>query len=68
MGDNTYINGKGITEITLIKLIETIEKNNVITNRQNELLLRYTKWLVGLTITIGLLTFLQIVIFYIIRK
>lgn len=65
MGDDVYINTKGITEITLTKLIETIEKNNVITKRQNELLLCYTKWLVGLTIAIGLLTVLQIVILFI---
>jgi hypothetical protein len=67
MGDETFINGKGITEITLTKLIETIENNNKITNRQNELLLRYTGWLVGLTIAIGLLTVLQIA-FVFIRK
>lgn len=67
MGDEVYINGKGITEITLTKLIETIEKNNTITTRQNRLLLYYTGWLVGLTIAIGLLTVLQIVI-VLIRK
>ena len=65
MGDDVFINGKGITEINLTKLTETIEKNNTITNRQNGLLLCYTRWLVGLTIAIGLLTVLQIVILFI---
>lgn len=65
MGDDTFINGKGITERTLTKLIETIENNNTITNRQNGLLLNYTRWLVGLTIAIGLLTILQMVIVFI---
>jgi len=65
MGDDVYINGKGTTEITLIKLIETIEKNNMITSRQNELLLCYTRWLVGLTIAVGLLTGLQIILVFI---
>jgi hypothetical protein len=59
---------KGITEINLTKLTETIEKNNTITNRQNGLLLCYTRWLVGLTIAIGLLTVLQIVILFIKNK
>lgn len=63
MGDDVFINGKGITEINLIKLAETIEKNNTITNRQNELLLYYTRWLVGLTIGIALLAVLQIILF-----
>ncbi len=60
MGDDVIINGKGITERALTKLIETIERNNTITNRQNVLLIRYTRWLVGLTIVIGLLIALQI--------
>ncbi|MDD5195084.1 MAG: hypothetical protein PHQ96_05375 [Candidatus Omnitrophica bacterium] len=65
MGDEIFINSKGITEIALTKLTTTIEDNNKITTRQNELLLRYTRWLIGLTVVMGLLTALQIVIVFI---
>jgi uncharacterized membrane protein YukC len=58
---STTINGKADYEILLEKLNQTIKENNDITAKQNTLMVRYTKWLVWLTIIIGIATIIQLI-------
>ena len=51
-----------ITDKLLSNLLATIEKNNEITNDQNNKLSKYTKWLVRLTIAIAVLTAAMVVL------
>ena len=59
---NTYIDGKEIKERLLEKLNATIEANSEITEKQNKILVIYTKWLLGLTVVITLATIAMTII------
>ena len=57
---DVIVNGKGVDVKLLEELNETIKTNNDIASKQNESLLRYTKWLYGLTVGIGIIAILQL--------
>ncbi len=56
------IDGKEVKEILLEKLTNVIEENNLLTIKQNILLVNYTKWLFWLTIVITLTTIFHLVV------
>ena len=58
---DTFTNGKGVDIKLLEALNETIKKNSDITSKQNDLLLKYTKWLCWLTVVIGIIAILQLI-------
>ena len=64
MSDVT-INGKEIDVKLLEELKEVIEKNNEISSMQNNLMLKYTKWLYWLTIGISIVAILQLIAMFI---
>ncbi|MCD6228456.1 MAG: hypothetical protein J7K17_03165 [Candidatus Omnitrophica bacterium] len=64
MSDVT-INGKEIDVELLEELKEVIEKNNEISSMQNNLMLKYTKWLYWLTIGISIVAILQLIAMFI---
>ncbi len=59
---SAYVDGKEIKEKLLEDLNNAIRTNSDITNKQNELLLKYNKWLIGLTIAVCILTLMQLII------
>ena len=44
------------TEKSIKELNETLKENNRLTSEQNKKMLKYTRWLIGLTIIIAILT------------
>ncbi len=58
----TYINGKEETALLLEKLNKTIEKNNELTSDQNDKMVKYTRWLLFLTIAIGVIAIVQVIL------
>ncbi len=52
----------GHLEELLEKLIGTIERNNQVTNKLDQSLVKYTRWLVGLTVTVIVIMLIQIII------
>lgn len=58
----TYSNGKESKEKLLEELNCAIKENNGVTSKHNWLLVKYTRWLVGLTIAIGVIATLQLFI------
>jgi len=62
---NVTINGKEIDVKLLEELKEVIEKNNEISSMQNDLMLKYTKWLCWLTIGISIVAILQLITMFI---
>ena len=56
------INGKEETALLLEKLNKTIEKSNEVTSDQTDKLVRYTKWILRLTIAIGVIALIQVVL------
>ena len=57
----TTINGREETALLIEKLNKTIEKNNNLTSDQNDKLVRYTRWILFLTIAIGVIAIVQVV-------
>lgn len=59
----------GSTVRAIQELEKALEENNRLTSEQNEKMLKYTWWLIALTIIIAVLTFVMVcdVIFRIVR-
>lgn len=56
------VNGKEVKTKLLEDLIQATKENIEATTEQNNKMVYYTKWLFGLTITIGVFTLLQLLI------
>ena len=61
MGGET-INGKSETALLLLDLNKTIKENNKLTADQNKKLVRYTRWILLLTIAIGVIAIVQVIL------
>jgi hypothetical protein len=56
------INGEDVTVREIKSLKDVITENNILTKDQNEKLVRYTRWLLWLTVAIGLVAVMQVAI------
>jgi hypothetical protein len=53
------------TVIAIKELTETINRNNEVTAEQNKKMVKYNRWLVGLTIGIGIIAVVQVIAMFI---
>ena len=61
---STYIDGKEVKLIQLEKLNKTIELNNEITSKQNQSLIRYTRWILFLTVVMTFVAIAQMILLF----
>jgi hypothetical protein len=56
------INGRDETVLVIEELTNVVRKNSEVTSEQSEKLVSYTRWLVFLTVAIGLIALAQIIV------